>query len=84
VHHNYVCTSIPERLEFVDRHSREELKIQTIVLPFRDVMALHGKHLLVVYFEDPSHGSYIQEFEIEVREDGSVEFSSEPGSVKLQ
>ena len=78
----YLLTSIPEEVPLVDRNSRDEVKIQPIVSSFAEIVKMPGRHWLLVDFDDESHLNHFrQEFEIVVREDGSVEFQS--ADVKL-
>lgn len=80
---NYMCDSIPERVDFVDRNSREEIKLKPIVKPLREILDIPGDHSLMVYFEDSTNHCYGQKFDLRVHDDGSIEFNSEPGSVTL-
>jgi hypothetical protein len=74
VKENYELTSIPVELSFVDRNTRDDIKIKSVKNSFQEILKLPGRHWLVVDFEDEQHNHYMQEFETVVREDGSVEF----------
>ena len=82
VQDDYGLTRIPEELFVIERAREAAIKIQPIRSSFAEVMKLDGRHWIRVEFEDDAGTGYRQEFEVKLREDGSVEFK--PADLKLQ